>query len=690
MKILDVDQLQAGLTRNIDRMNRLEQEISAIQKVVEGLTAMEDALKGEGGQAIRDFYTSCHLPFLQYFLAFKEEFNMVLQQAQQALASLEPVDAGHIVEEFLETDVEKGLTESADITAILTDKANAIMDEVSDIIGLSKLDDTLVQENIADARKKRNDTEDALHTFDSTQTNQLTPIETSIQSMKEWVQNIEGLFKEGLTDVDFPSDKWSGIVGNSEIVMKLSDMGMETGIEPQEPLACERPVETDVKEDRAWYEVVGDVIVGVFEGAGKAIADIFTGLYDMLASLFDDPKAFFGNLATAILNPIDTVTQMWAAVETAWERDVINGDARSRAAFFSYTAVSLFGVKGLDKLGKMGKAAGATKKPDNSLPYNAMQTDKLKDTVKSNVTAIIQEKTKQASDFWQSSYAKKAINKTVHAVKNAEVITKVKNTVNPANIKAAAAKTYEDMVKAPIAKTQAAMEEMGEKVASLFGWNNGLVPVGASGNTGWRIEVENVDINPEPDSTFQQIVMDRDGGGEQTKGNAVSDYIDAIIVNGKVDADKMNKLKNAIQNNTFSIVELSEIRKKMSELDIIKEYDEVLIKMDFGKYLRGLIGDPPTAMIDPHAHHILFKKGLGEAQQKLVQEGQEILRKYGIDPIIGQENLVWAPNRVAGQHSIAALENVVNQLKAVDAAGADLDDIIEMLGDLGKQAASRK
>ncbi len=178
-------------------------------------------------------------------------------------------------------------------------------------------------------------------------------------------------------------------------------------------------------------------------------------------------------------------------------------------------------------------------------------------------------------------------------------------------------------------------------------------------------------------------------GGKGT-GNTISDYLDDIIVNGKVYSAKMNKLKNAIQNNTFSVDELSVIRKKMSDLGITKEYDEVLIKMDFGKYLRGLIGDPPAAMKDPHAHHILFKKGLGEAQQKLVQEGQAILRKYGIDPVIGKENLVWAPNRVAGQHNIAALENVVKQLKAVDAAGADIDDIIEILEDLGKKAASRK
>jgi hypothetical protein len=33
----------------------------------------------------------------------------------------------------------------------------------------------------------------------------------------------------------------------------------------------------------------------------------------------------------------------------------------------------------------------------------------------------------------------------------------------------------------------------------------------------------------------------------------------------------MNKLKNAIQNNTFSVGELSKIRKKMTDLGITSE-----------------------------------------------------------------------------------------------------------------------
>jgi hypothetical protein len=64
----------------------------------------------------------------------------------------------------------------------------------------------------------------------------------------------------------------------------------------------------------------------------------------------------------------------------------------------------------------------------------------------------------------------------------------------------------------------------------------------------------------------------------------------------------------------------------------------------FGRYLKGKIGGPPSDMASPHAHHILFKKGDGPAQQALVEQGQAILREVGTDPILGVENLVWAPN----------------------------------------------
>ena len=61
---------------------------------------------------------------------------------------------------------------------------------------------------------------------------------------------------------------------------------------------------------------------------------------------------------------------------------------------------------------------------------------------------------------------------------------------------------------------------------------------------------------------------------------------------------------------------------------------------DWSSYLRGLIGGPPDDMIRAHAHHILFKSGLGLNQQKLVVEGMEILLKYDIDPVYFLNNIV--------------------------------------------------
>jgi len=74
-------------------------------------------------------------------------------------------------------------------------------------------------------------------------------------------------------------------------------------------------------------------------------------------------------------------------------------------------------------------------------------------------------------------------------------------------------------------------------------------------------------------------------------------------------------------------------------------------------------------------------------QQLLVQKGQAILRKHGIDPIYGKENLVWAPN-ITGQHTKEMLEKVVNRLEKVDSVSGTREEIIEVLTESGQDAAN--
>ncbi|MED1093676.1 hypothetical protein [Bacillus paramycoides] len=89
--------------------------------------------------------------------------------------------------------------------------------------------------------------------------------------------------------------------------------------------------------------------------------------------------------------------------------------------------------------------------------------------------------------------------------------------------------------------------------------------------------------------------------------------------------------------------------------------------------------------------HIIFylKKSWPEAKSTCSRRSRNIKKVWDRPPIIGEENLVWAPNAVIGQHSLDALEIVVKRLRDVEAEGGDLDDIVYTLKGLGGLASRR-
>ncbi|NME07836.1 LXG domain-containing protein, partial [Psychrobacillus sp. BL-248-WT-3] len=184
MKTLDVNLLQDGLQRNMAMLERLETEVSNINDSIKGLVAMEEVLKGAGGSAIRNFYSEVHLPFLHFFLLFTERFKQQLQHIETALTSLEPDTAGHILEQFLEGELEQGLTQIGTLTERFTNDANSIMETVSDIVALPPLDDSEVQEGVRNSKQKRDNTITDLHQFDTSQTTSLSTVE---QNLQEWI-----------------------------------------------------------------------------------------------------------------------------------------------------------------------------------------------------------------------------------------------------------------------------------------------------------------------------------------------------------------------------------------------------------------------------------------------------------------------------------------------------------------------
>ena len=67
-----------------------------------------------------------------------------------------------------------------------------------------------------------------------------------------------------------------------------------------------------------------------------------------------------------------------------------------------------------------------------------------------------------------------------------------------------------------------------------------------------------------------------------------------------------------------------------------------------------------------HAHHICYKRGQDGVVNEIAMQGQEILRKYDIDPILDPHNLVSAPNK---GHSEANIREVVEGLRKAERNG---------------------
>ncbi|MDI2587284.1 hypothetical protein OR571_09260 [Psychrobacillus sp. NEAU-3TGS] len=214
--------------------------------------------------------------------------------------------------------------------------------------------------------------------------------------METWIHNMEDMFNNHLTDIHFQTDRWA------ELASCSPPLTFKTPTNEAE--VCLREVEEEKSAVDTGLEVVDGILTGLFD-VGK---DFVTGIVDII----QDPKATLDATVEAVTNPVETFNAIKSAISTSYERDMVNGDANSRAHWVTYAlgtvATSIVGTKGVGALTKSGVAAtkaavprvsGAVNNASASLanllpygprpqfaiagevPYNAVNANGLKDQI---------------------------------------------------------------------------------------------------------------------------------------------------------------------------------------------------------------------------------------------------------------------------------------------------------------------
>ncbi|MEC1422761.1 ribonuclease YeeF family protein [Bacillus subtilis] len=194
MKTLDVHALHEGIQHTIEKLDKQKQQLEKLEKSVEHLAGMKDALKGKGGDAIRTFYEECHKPFLLFFGMFIDEYKKVLKQTQHAIASVESDSHGMIAEAFLSHDARHGVKHAREVTEQLTDAVNRQTSAIGHIVSLPTVNDTFFRMETEQAERLISDTLNKLFQFDGQQTQALETAKSDFQTMKKYIDQLETMY----------------------------------------------------------------------------------------------------------------------------------------------------------------------------------------------------------------------------------------------------------------------------------------------------------------------------------------------------------------------------------------------------------------------------------------------------------------------------------------------------------------
>ena len=194
MKTLDAFALINGIDQTLNTLKQQSQQISSIEKQIQQIISLDGALKGEAGQAIRSFYTECHIPFLQFFQVVIEEYSSALKQTKQALHALESNQHGFISQAFIEHELDSGLKKAERAISDIVSDVNQAIGRVSHIVHLPHVDESAFQQSYQKAWLETSRTIGLLHAFDREQTSAMNETTSALQTMKQYINTLSTMF----------------------------------------------------------------------------------------------------------------------------------------------------------------------------------------------------------------------------------------------------------------------------------------------------------------------------------------------------------------------------------------------------------------------------------------------------------------------------------------------------------------
>ncbi|MDM5298047.1 T7SS effector LXG polymorphic toxin [Bacillus pumilus] len=399
MKILDASSLISAVEQRSKVYQKLREEMVDLKKVLKSVSGLGDEFTGKGADNIKAFYEDLAL-YTDTYLDFIDMQRSFLDGVQGKLDDASLGGSTFIDEHFLDAQLKQGIQNNKDMVKEQKETLSTIFDDISDLIELNVFSSKEFNEHLDDANKKRKETIDALHKIDNELKTEYAKSEAIENHLKTFYtkmmaatgkgKNAQPMFYDAKAfhetavyknhdEIDAKVKAYLKVKKEEaekrrikELKGKLDDpscMSVDKYFEIVDEIGYEnlsydqKMYYSQLLQIKAQEDASNGIIDGV-KGAAVGIYDVakdtVVGIYDLVT----DPGGAVESVVTAVSHPIETSKAIGKAISDSYERDMVNGDAYSRAHWVSYATgtvvTSIFGTKGLGSVSKTGVATTKT------------------------------------------------------------------------------------------------------------------------------------------------------------------------------------------------------------------------------------------------------------------------------------------------------------------------------------------
>ncbi|MFK9117926.1 ribonuclease YeeF family protein [Peribacillus frigoritolerans] len=409
--IYESQTLVSAMQTRVGQYKDLKEQLTELKKGFESIVHLDDELQGQGAEAIKGFYKA-QIDVVDSWLRLINRHVAFLSGIQGDIIEAN-LSETVVTVPFLEEELTNATRNSKEMVTAQKNDLKKILAGIDDIIQLEPFSDDAFFENIEKAETKRTETIDKVNEIDHKWTTEYAKSEADQAAVTALMEQLKISSTRG--GVVSPLYFNAAAYKNSEAYKNLEVRKKETAqyLKVKKEEAENRRIKdlkakldhvTDPDEFLKIAKQIGyenlaptqqqyviqleaakqtaDITKGIGVGLYDVGKDFVTGVWDFVT----DPGETVEGVANSIMHPIKTYKYISKSISDSYERDMVNGDAYSRAHWVSYAlgtvVTSVVGTKGAGAVAKTGAATtkaatvkGVTKAKElisipNLLPYN--------------------------------------------------------------------------------------------------------------------------------------------------------------------------------------------------------------------------------------------------------------------------------------------------------------------------------